>query len=311
MWKKYQPVWAPEGAAAGAGTTDPGNSGASGGATGGNATATALWHEGKIDPVTVGFWRNKGIDDKDPIVVSTKLSEMYRNAEGRLGAPPDELIRQPKPNASESDINAYWQRIGVPAESKDYDLSAVKRDGKDLDQGYADMLRATLHAGRVHKDQAAGIAAALVKFDEAKDAASLAEKTAHIKNEQEALTRNWGANRTYNAAIAERALQEIGKAAGLTPEQIKQGWDALSTTGGIGASYAMEMLRTIGAKMGEATFIPSQPGQSGENKIMSRDQAKAEIESLKKDRSFYEQIKKGSTEARRRWDDLHKIAFAA
>lgn len=275
--------------------------------------AVAPWYGDKIDETTRGFWQNKGIDPSDPVAVATKLTEFYRNSERFIGAPPEEMIRVPKANAPEADIRAYWGRIGVPAEAKDYDLSTVKRtDGKDLEPALADMFRAAAHAARVPKDQAAGMLTALVKHTEAQETAQLAEKTAVVNAEKEALTKNWGANKPYNEQIAKRALEDLGKASGLTPEQTTKAWDALSTVGGIGASFAMEMLRSIGARMGEAPgLIGGQPGQSGD-KVMSQAQAKAKIDELKMDRGFYKRlVQDKEVAAKREWDDLHKIAFRA
>jgi len=274
--------------------------------------APAPWYGDKVDATTIGFWQNKGIDANDPVAVATKLTEFYRNSERFVGAPPEEMIRIPKPNAPEADIRSYWQRIGVPAEAKDYDLSGIKlTDGGELDSGFVDMFRSAAHAARVPKEMASGMMQAFVKHMEQNDAAELAERTAIIKGQQEALDKNWGTNKNYNMAVAERTLADLGKAAGLTPEQTKQGWDAISAGGHIGGAFAMEMLRTIGAKMGEAPFVGSQPGQGMDNKTMSKSQALAEIESLKKDRGFYDKLMKQDTEAKRRWSDLHKIAYAA
>jgi hypothetical protein len=274
---------------------------------------TTPWFEGKVPAETVGFWQNKGLDPSDPVKVAEGLTKFYREVERFVGAPPDEMIRIPKSNAAESDIRAYWNRIGVPAEAKDYDLSTVKSaNGKDIETGLAEVFRAAALQARVPKDQAAPLMTALVKHMDANDAAALAEKTATIKAERDALDKNWGVNKTYNEAIAKRALDDLGRAAGLTPEQTQKGWDALSTVGGIGASYAMEMLRTFGQRLGEAPFIPAQPGQGLNNQVMSKSQALAEIESLKADKGFYKQlVTEKSVEAKRRWENLHKIAYAA
>lgn len=301
------------GAGAGAPTAGAGAAGAGAGTgapAAGSGAASGPWYGDKIDNVTVGFWQNKGIDVNDPIAVASKLTEFYRNSERFVGAPPEEMIRIPKANAAESDIKAYWQRIGVPAEAKDYDLSAVKfTDGSELDSGFADMFRAAAHQARVPKEQAAGLMNALIKHMEANDAAELAAKTAHINEQKALLDKNWGTNKTYNMAVAQRTLQTLGEATGLTPEQTQQAWDALSTVGGIGSSFAMEMLRTIGARMGEAPFISAQPGQGGNNQIMSASQAQAEIAALKQDKGFYDKLMKKDAEAHRRWNDLHKIAY--
>lgn len=293
---------------AGAGGTSGAGTGTGDGASGGQKA----WHDG-IDQITLGFWQNKGLDPADPRKVAEGLTKFYREVERYVGAPPDQMIRIPQPNAAEADIKAYWNRVGVPAEGKDYDLSGVKfADGKELDTAFADMLRSAMIDGRVPKDRAAGIAQRLIKHMEANDAAELAERTANVKAERELLDKNWGANRAYNEQIAKRALEDLGKAAGLTAEQATKAWDAISVTGGIGASYAMEMLRMIGARMGESPFVNSQPGSGTNNQAMSKSQALAEIESLKADRGFYKQlVVEKSVEARRRWDNLHKIAYAA
>jgi len=295
-------------AAAGAGA----GAAAAGAAAGAGAGAAAApWYGDKIDSVTVGFWQNKGIDPADPIAVATKLTDFYRKSESFIGAPPEEMIRIPKSNAAETDIKAYWNRIGVPAEAKDYDLSAVKRaDGKELDTAFADALRDAMLNGRVPKDRAGEIATRIVKFDEAREAAALADRTAIVKAQQEVLDKNWGTNKTYNSAIAQRALEDLGKAAGLTPEQTKQGWDAISAGGHIGGAYAMEMLRTISTRMGEpGSLISGSP--PGSDTIMSVDQAIARIEALKSDKSFYKRmVTDKEVAAKREWDDLHKIAGA-
>src|SRR5262249_6007754 len=91
-------------------------------------------------------------------------------------------------------------------------------------------------------------------------------------------------------------------------------WDALSMVGGIGASYAMEMLRNIGSRMntspnGEPNFISSQPGQ-GNDKVMSQAQAKARIDELKTDKAFYKRLVTDKVvAARREWVDRHKLVF--
>lgn len=303
--------------AAGTGAATAGAGSGAGGTAGAGAAAAAgapaPWYGDKIDETTRGFWQNKGIDPADPIAVAVKLTDFYRQAEQRIGAPPEELIRIPKPNASEADIRAYWGRIGVPAEAKDYDLSALKfSDGKELGTAFADSLRTALLAGRVPKDRAAELVKPLLKQMEDVDAAKLAERTAVVRAEREALDKNWGTNKAFNEQIAKRALEDLGKASGLTAEQTSKAWDALSLTGGIGASYAMEMLRNIGARMSETPgLIGGQPGPTGD-KVMSAAQAKARIDELKMDRSFYKRmVTDKEAAAKREWEDLHRIAFRA
>lgn len=304
------------------GTANAGNTavgaGNSGGASGGPAAnsgnAGAPWYGDKVDQVTIGFWQNKGIDANDPVAVATKLTEFYRNSEKFVGAPPEEMIRIPKANAAEADIRAYWGKIGVPAEAKDYDLSTVKRsDGKELDPSFSDAFRSAAHSARVPKDQAAGMMTALVKQMEAVDATKAAEKTSYVKTQQEELDRNWGTSKAINLARAEEALQHLGKAAGMTPEQAKNAWDALTIVGGINASHALEMLRVVSMGGGRSTEPSGLIGQDQtqlNNGIMSVEQAIAKIESLKMDKDWYGRLSRGGAAEKKEWTDLHKIAGA-
>jgi len=277
-------------------------------AAGAGAAAAPPWHGGKIDADTLGWWQNKGIDAADPVAVATKLTEQYRNAEKLHGVPSNELIRLPKANAAESDLKAFWQKVGVPAEAKDYDFSGIKfADGTDLDQGFSDAMRNALLAARTPKERAPEVVKAMVKFMDGNNAADAAEVTAKVQTEAAALDKNWGTNKPANLVVAKAALDRLGAAAGLTAEQTKAGWDALSKVAGIGASYAMEMLRIAGSRMGEDRYIGGGQGPAGAT--MSREAAKAEIDSLKKDTDYGRRLLAGGREERRKWDDLHKVAY--
>lgn len=273
------------------------------------APPSTPWHEGKIDAEVIGYLTNKGLDPADPAKLALGLIPQYRNVEKLVGVKPEELVRWPKDIGDSDNWKNVHTRLGVPKEAKDYDLSAVKlKDGKDIDPAFADMIRASLHKANTPKDAAPAIAKDIVAFNEARAAADLAEVTAKIQTEKEALDKNWGTKREINMVIAKTALEKAGAASGLTPEQVKQGWDALTTVGGIGASAAMQMLFTFGSRMGESPFIGSDriPGDPA---LMSREGAAAEIESLKKDTTFGAKLKAGDTDSKKKWENLHKVAF--
>src|SRR5262249_59504072 len=101
------------------------------------------WDQG-ADAEMAGYWTNKVYDPSDPLKFASGITEQYRAAEKHLGAPSSELLRIPKANAQPADLAAFWQRLGVPKEAKDYDLSTIKFAGADLEQGFADAMRATL-----------------------------------------------------------------------------------------------------------------------------------------------------------------------
>lgn len=321
MWhpEKTRILFAPDGAAgAGAGTGDGAGSGGQSGAGGagqgagaGGAGGGAPWYEGKVAPEALQFYQRKQYDLSDPMKLIEGLTRGYQGAEKLLGVPAERMLRIPLPNADTSEISQYWQQIGVPKEAKDYDLSAVKfGDGTELDQAFADMIRGSMHRNRVPKDYAANVVKDIVTFMEGADKADLADRTAAIQEQTQALDRDWGNNKAAYLVVARGALEALGKAAGLNADQIKQGWDAISEIGGIGSSFAMKMLFEAGRRMGEDRFIGGGQGL-GRGDTMSRDAARAEIEALKSDKEFGRRLLAGGREERKKWDDLHKVAFPA
>lgn len=298
-------------AASGGQQNNPSGSGGAGAGVGANGSAGTPWHA-SFDQGLKDFWAVKKYDIADPVKLTEALTRGYQNAVKMIGVPEDQLLRVPQANADTSDINAYWNKIGVPKEAKDYDFSEVKTsDGAELDPAFLDRMRASFHANRVTKENAAKIVKDVIAHLEENDRTEAAELTATLQAQQEQLKRNWGNNAPANMVVAKGALDSLGRAAGLTPEQINAGWDALTKVGGIGASYAMEMLRVAGARMGEHAFITPPTGSGGDPAIMSRESAMAEINSLKTDRDFYNRLIAGNSEAKRKWENLHKVAFAA
>ena len=272
------------------------------------STAAAPWHDG-IDAALLGHAQNKGWKYDNPKDAFAAAVNAHREAERFIGAPANELLRMPKANAAETDVKAFYSRLGVPAEPKDYDLSAVKfSDGTELDANFTDTIRASLYRAHVAKDRAGDVVKDIVKFMESSDASDSAETAAKIAAERDALKNSWGRNAEANMFVARQALNRLAGAAGMTADQAGKAWDALSTVGGIGAAAALEMLRVAGSTMGEDRFVAGNNPQGGHTP-MTREAAAAEINSLKQDAAFRERLLKGSADDRRRWDALHKIAY--
>lgn len=289
-------------------TTAEGATAAAAATTATTTTAAAPWYGDKIDAVTLGFWQNKGIDAKDPVAVASKLTEFYRNSEKLIGAPPEEMLRVPRPNADSAELKQFYGRLGVPAEPKDYDLSAVKfSDGSELDQGFSDTIRGVLHNARVPGDRAADVVKALVKIEEDSAKAEHAQRTTRLQEQNAKLETNWGNNFDMNMFAARAAFEKTALAAGLTQEQVTEELGRVFVKGKVENAAAMEMWRILAQRMGEAPFITG--GATGQSGPMSRESALAEIESLKKDRDWYGRWYRGDKEARTQWDNLHKIAF--
>jgi hypothetical protein len=264
------------------------------------------WHAG-IEPELLGVAQNKGWKLTDPKEAFSAATKAYREAQKFVGIPPEELLRMPKPTAQPAELDAFWQKLGAPKDAKEYDFSGVKfSDGTDLDVGFADTMRESFAKMRMPKESAAEITRSFVKFMEGEDAKETAVMSGKVAQDKAALEKSWGPNMEANMFVAKTTLGKLAAAAQLPPEKAQQAWDALSKVGGIGAATAMEMLRVIGARMGEDRFVSSGSG-TNTGLPMTREAALARLTELKADKAFVTRYIDGDVMARQEMNGLHAI----
>lgn len=209
-------------------------------------TTAPIWHEGKVDAETLGFWQNKGYDVTDPAKVATELTKQYRAAEKFIGAPPDQILKMPKADAPPEDLRAFYQRLGAPADAKEYDFATIKdAAGQPLAAPLADALRAAAFDRGLTKDAASTIAQTVVKALDGVKAAESAEATAKIAADKAELQKNWGTSFEYNKLKAIDGARRLG----ITPEALA------AFENQIGYAGIMETLRKIGVGTSEDTFV--------------------------------------------------------
>lgn len=270
---------------------------AAAGAGGGDAAAVAAaaaaaasaagakpWHEG-VDAETVGFWSNKGYDVTDPKKVASELTKQYRALEKFTGAPPDQIVRLPKADAKPEEIAAFRQRLGMPKEASEYDLSAVK------DTTIADTLRATAHSAGLSKDAASAVAAAVAKALESKSTTDTTLQAAKLAEEKTKLTGNWGDKFNFNLLQA----NEGARRSGITPEAVKL------MENQVGYAAVMEHFRKIGANTSEDTFVERAGGGPG---VTTREGAMSRKAELMADQAWAKRLTSGDVEAKREYDQL-------
>lgn len=229
------------------------------------------WYEGKVDAETLGTWKNKGYDVTDPVKVATELTKWGINAEKLIGAPPDQIIRLPKAG-DEAGTKAMWQKLGVPADAKDYDFTSVKNAaGEAMPDKLADAIRATAAATYITKDAAARVATAVMKHNDDTAAEAAAVATAALQVERDALKKDWGVNEAANKFIAQQAALKLG----LKPNVI----EAIEKASGY--KDTMNALLKLGQGLGELKVVqdPANPNPG----VMSRDQAIAKRAELQRD----------------------------
>lgn len=244
----------------------------------------AAWHAG-ADAETLGFWQNKGLDLSDPLKFATGLTTQYRNAESLIGAPPDRVLKMPKPDAPEAEVKAFWQRLGAPADAKEYDFAAIKHaDGNPIAQPLADAIRSVAATAHLPKDAATAVATAIAKHLDNAKAEADAGAAAKLTEEKAALAKNWGTNADINKLTAMQGAKRLG----VTPEDIA----ALEKV--VGYSRVMEMFRKVGAGTNEDTFVESRADAKG---ALTREAAIARKTELSNDESWRKRFLAGDVGA--------------
>lgn len=281
--------------------------GAGGAGDGGAAAAAAAaaaagaakpWHDG-IDTELIGHAQNKGWKLDDPKAAFSEAAKAARELQNHFGVPPDRLLKLPKDASDEAGWNTIYQRLGAPADAKEYDFSAVKRaDGQAPDAALLDTIRATAASLRLPKDKAPDLAAAVVKHLDGVATEQAAAKAATYTTERAALEKNWGANFEFNKAIAAQGAKNLGLTETAVTAMEKE----------MGYASLMEAMRKIGMLRQEDGLIGGGPAGG----VATVEGAKARLNDLIADKAWGQRFDDHDPAARREFDSLtRQIAAAA
>lgn len=253
----------------------------------GGGGAPADWISKVTDQETIGYLQNRGLDKKPIEEALLATIGAHRAAEKHLGVPSAELVRLPKPEATPEQKKEFYQRLGMPADPKDYDLTAVK------DEKLNGALRTAAANAGLSKDAAASLATALAahftEVEKEKETLSAANLTA----EREKLMKEWGSNFEANKLVAQNAARALN----LDPEIITK----IEKIEGYGK--IMEMFRSLGQRMGEDKFV-TPPNKSG---VMTAQQAMDRKATLKADSGWVAKFLAGDAAAVAEMAALDKI----
>ena len=235
--------------------------------------ATA-WHDG-VAPEVKGFWQNKGLPLDDPKAFGTKLTELYQQAEKFIGVPPDRLLRMPAADARPEDIRAFHQKLGAPADAKEYDFSSVKDSANNpISAPLADALREAAYDRGLTKDAALTVAQKVVKAMDGLKASESATQQARIAEARDKLKANWGTSFEYNKLKAMDGARRLG----IDPDTVATFENV------IGYAGIMEALRKIGVGTSEDTFIDRGTHTNGQ--VTTREGAAARKAELMSDKAW-------------------------
>src|ERR1700722_3998131 len=207
-----------------------------------------VWHKSAA-PELVGFWQNKGLDLSDPVKFPTEFTDQYRQREPLRGGPADQILRMPKPDSPEADVKAFWNKLGAPADPKEYDFSAIKNvKGETIKPELADVLRASFSRRFVPKETALEIAKDLAKFNEGDEQQQLASRTVRLEQERADLAKSWGPNDKTNKFVAEQARSTLQKALNIPDDKMAEAINAMENA--YGYANVMKLFHLVGTKIG-------------------------------------------------------------
>lgn len=252
------------------GGAGPGAGGNGGGAGGGGG---APWYgEIPAERAELREWvANKAF--ADPI---TALESAY-NLEKLVGAPPDQIIKLPKPDDAAA-WDQVWNRLGRPEKPEGYELPVpVGADGKpsEADAKFSQFVAGVFHKAGLPKAMAQAIAKQVNEYSAQQRQAYVQELETRANQELEALKAEWGQEYDKRAEWGRRGLKAYGEKAGLTGDDL----NALENA--IGTAKMLKLFVALGETTGEHDFGG---GGEGGGSALTPQQAKAKIDELRQQR---------------------------
>jgi hypothetical protein len=269
--------------------------GAAGGGDANAAAAATPWHAG-IEAEFIGHAQNKGWKLDNPKDAFSAAAKVARDLEKHFGAPADRIVRLPAPDAKPEDIRAFHQRLGAPADAKEYDFSAVKDSANNpLAAPIADALRAAAFDRGLSKDAALSVAQSVAKAMDGLKASESADMTAKVAEQKAKLKESWGTSFEYNKIKAMDGARRLG----MDPETVA------SFEGLIGYAGIMETLRKIGVGTTEATFIDN--GLNTNGQVTTKEGAVARKQELMADVAWRDRYLAGGVAEKREMTALNMM----
>lgn len=270
--------------------TGAGGTGTEGGAgTGGTGSTPPIAWLPDADEATVGYIQNKGWDEPGKLVAS------YQNLEKLIGAErAGRTITMPGDKAEPAEIEAFYNKLGRPAEASGYKLDVPA--GQDTK--FADTAKAWFHEAGLTAKQAEAIGK---KWNEYVGGATAAQQQAQLEKaqlDQQALQKEWGAAHAQNLQLAQKTRADLG----VSNEEV----DGIANV--LGLKRTIEMFYKLGQRTGEGDFVAGE-GTSSFGAVMTPAQAKAKITALRADKGFATRYLNKDSSAVEEMARLHKLAY--
>lgn len=216
-------------------------------------------------------WMEAKFNGAEPTL--EKVASSYRNLEKLVGAEKaDRTVTLPGPDAPETEVDAFYQRLGRPEKADGYELPIPEGD----DGKMGEWASGVFHKAGLSQKQAATVAEAWNEYV-ASTQGEAAQKNQHDAQQAEAaLKKEWGAAYDQKIAGIDRAAISLG----MNEEQLE------GLRSAMGPVAAMKFVDSLATKTGEAPI--DMEGNPSETGMMTPGAARQELGRLGTDKDFME-----------------------
>lgn len=236
---------------------------------------------------TRGFIQNKGWESPEDIIGA------YRNLERHVGKKP---LTLPQSEEDQTGWDQVYEALGRPGTPDDYELTIP--DGSPED--FANAARDVFHEQGLSQKQAAAIVDWYNEASQNMGNEALQQLQQQGEADLEALQKEWGKEYDQKVARAQQAANYF--------ELDADALNSIELGQPLGAGRLLRLLANIGETMAEDRMIDGDGGPSA-GFGMTPEAAKSKISELKGSAEFRTRMSNGDPDAKRQWDDLHKVAF--
>lgn len=262
------------------------------------------WYDGieGIDDATTAFIKTQGLDAIEAPQAAAKAVAALYNAQQKLGADPNQLLRVPTDANDAAGWGVVHARLGVPKDAAAYDLSSVKRaDGSAPPQAFVDHVRATAFANKMTPAQAIAFASAQIGFEDKGAADTLQRRTVANQIAVDELKRVHGDNYPVFEFKARRAAEKMGIS--------NATFDAVGNAHPEGVAGFLTEMYNFGQKMSESDLLGGK-GNVGGTPAYTPAEATARKAALFADEAFRARFVSGDTAAVGEMRALDRIRVA-
>lgn len=252
------------------------------------APVVADWLTG-ADADTVGLAGLKGW--KTPL----DAVKAYQHAQQFIGGDPNAIVKLPAADADKATKDAFYTKLGRPAEAKAYDIPVPT--GSETD--YADWAKGVFFEAGLTAEQGKALALKNNEYIATANAAAATARAAEFKTQNESLSREWGAADAQNRALVDKAIVAFG----LDGDTLAQLRDTM------GPLKAMKLFHGIGKRLGEDSFVTPETRSTGFTHVLSPLEAQSRIKELRSDKEWSKSYLNGDKAKKDEMAQLNKWGY--